>query len=147
MEFKTAKHYYTTFRLVLAGILIGISIAALSGKVVWPAILIFVAIILIPNIFFNIILSINIVDDQLVLKTIRLFRERTTFINITEIELQLFYTPRKPKRKAFYSMHVVRNSKVLHEIEYDRNKLSAFILDFNKKKSQILNLKTKENVN
>lgn len=136
MEFKTAKSHYITFCLVLAGIVIGILMGALFGKVIWPVVLILSAIVLTPYLFFNIILSINVVDDHLVVKTTQLFREKTTLINIKEVELQLFHTPPKPRRKAFYSMHVVRNNKVLHEIEYDVTKLSAFILDFNQKKNR-----------
>jgi hypothetical protein len=137
MEFKTAKSHYITFCLMLAGIVIGILMGALFGKVIWPVVLILSVIILTPYLCFNIILSVNIVDDHLVVKTTQLFREKTTLINIKEVELQLFYTPPKPRRKGFYSMHVIRNNKVIHEIEYDVNKLSAFIQDFNQKRSEV----------
>ncbi len=147
MEFKTAKSYYITFGMIVTGILIGISMGVLFGKMNWPVILILSAIILIPYLFFTVILSINLVDDHIVLKTTHLFKEKATLINIKEIELQLYYTPPKPRRKGFYSMRIIRNNNVLHVIEYDMKKLSAFILDFNHKKAQVLSPKKAYNGN
>lgn len=126
-----------TFGLMLAGIVIGISMAALFGLLIWPVALILSAIILTPYLFFNFILSINVVDDHLVLHTMQLFRKKKTLIHIKEIELQLFYVPPKPRRKGFYSMYVIRNNKVIHAVESDMDRLRAFILDFNQKKAGI----------
>ncbi len=127
--------------MILSGIIIGISIALWAGKANWYAMLILSAIILLPYMAFSIILSIDIIDDLLVLKTISCFRKRTILFNIREVELQLFYTARRPRRPAFYSMYIVKGGKRFHEIRHGVAELSIFIDRFNKKKADISNLK------
>jgi hypothetical protein len=127
--------------MILSGIIIGISIALWVGKANWYAMLILSVIILLPYMAFSTILSIDIIDDHLVLKTMSCFRKRAILFNIREVELQLFYVPRGPGKRdsAFYSMYIVRGGEKLHEIRYGLTELSAFIAHFNSKKAGISN--------
>jgi hypothetical protein len=141
MEFTTPRRYYNTFYMILSGIIIVISFGLWQGGAKLYAMLILSAIILLAYMAFSTILSIDIIDDHLVLKTISCFRKRTILLNIREVELPLFYTPRGPGRKdsAFYSMYIVKGGKRLHEIRYGVTELSTFIAHFNSKKAGISN--------
>lgn len=134
MEFRTARGHYNTFYMILLGIIIGIVVGACMGEINWYAMLILSAPMLLPYVFYRIILSIDIVDDQLVLKSMNFFRARTTIFDIREVELQLYHIPPAPRRKGFYAMYVIKGGKVLHQIEHDMKELSVFIDRFNRKK-------------
>lgn len=141
MQFGTVRSYYNTFCMILLGVIVGVSLGVFAAKVNWYAMLIVAALVLLPYMFFSTILSIDIVDQHLVVKTISCFRKRTEVFDIDDVELQLFYTPAAPRRSAYYSMYVVKGKCKLHEIQHDVAELTIFIERFNKKKEKTNNLK------
>ncbi|SHN29439.1 hypothetical protein [Chitinophaga sp. CF418] len=137
MELRTARSHYNTFYMILLGIIIGILVGAWMGSINWYAILILSAPMLLPYIFYRIILSIDIVDEQLVLKSMNFFSKRTTIFSIKEVELQLYHIPPVGRRKGFYSMYIIKEGKVLHRIDHDVAELAVFIERFNRKKTTV----------
>jgi hypothetical protein len=124
--------------MILPGVIIGVSLSIFATEVNRYAILIVAALVLIPCMFFSTILSIDIVGQQLVLKMIAFFRERTVTFDIRDVELQLFHIPGERRRRhAYYCMYVVRGQHRLHEIRHNLAELTAFIEQFNRKKAGI----------
>jgi len=138
MEFRTARSYYNNFLMIPLGIIIGILVGLFTGKINWYLILILSVVMTVPYMAFHTYLSINIEDEQLILKTMSLFERKTIIFNIREVELQLYYNPPRGKRKSFYSMYIIKGGKTLHEIEHKMAELSIFIDRFNRKKSTVL---------
>src|SRR5690349_14601623 len=137
MEFTTVKNYYTIFWLLSVGLAILTLIAdAKFGEPGLYASLIFSSFMMTIFLLFNEVLSIHIVDDHLVIKTIRSLSQQTKLMNIREVELDLHYVRSRPGGNGhFYVMRVIRNRIVRHEIKYDMEKINDFIREFNKKKA------------
>lgn len=138
MEITTPRSHYKTFYLILLGVIIILSAGVYYGKRnSFPLLLLAVPMVL-PFMFVNVILSIDIIDDQLVLKKMNFFKKKTIFFNIREVELQLFFTPGERRRRSeFYSMYIVKRGQKLHEMRHGVAELSTFIAHFNSKKASI----------
>ncbi len=142
MEFNTYENYCTSFYMLLGGIVIGTSVmAALCGKVGLRASLAISSVLVVSFLTFTDVLSVNIVDDHLVLKTVQLFKKKRILMNIKEVELQLYYVRPRSMGRGKYAMRVIRNNNVLYTLKYDKDKINDFIQEFNQKKSSYLNLK------
>ncbi|PWV56675.1 hypothetical protein C7475_1011192 [Chitinophaga sp. S165] len=92
----------------MIGFLVGIQM----GVIYWMVMLAIAAFVLLSYWSSDIVLSMDVVDDHLVLQTTKCFEQKTTRFNIREIELQLFYTLPTAKKRGFYSMYVMRSNKV-----------------------------------
>jgi len=138
MEFKTVRSYYNNFLMIPLAILIGILLGLWTGKINWYLIIFFSIVMFSPYMAFHTYLSIDIADEQLILKTMSLFERKTIIFNIKEVELRLYYNPPRGKRNSFYSMYIIKEGKTLHEIEHKMAELSVFIDRFNRKKLTVL---------
>lgn len=137
MKLTNPGSHRKTFYMILLGIMIGLSVGIWVDGSISLLVLLVAAPMLLLYMFTNVILSIDIIDDHLVLRTMNLLRRKTTLFNIKEVELQLFYTRPAQKASGYYSMHLIKNGKVLHNIEHDVAELSAFIASFNSKKAVV----------
>lgn len=137
MELRTAKSHYTFFCMILAGIIIGLLVGSWGEKPMSYAVSIVAAAILLPSMFFRIILSVNIVNEQLVVESMNLFRKKTTRFNIREIELQLMYMPPRCRRPARYGICIKKGGEVQNVIVNDEKKLAAFIDEYQQMRQTI----------
>lgn len=137
MEFRTARSHYNTFYMIVLGIIIGTLVGVCVGKVNLHVVLMFFAAMTLPYMLFRVYLSIDIEGQQLIVKSMNFFSRKTDVFSIREVALQLYYIPRVGKSKAFYSMYIIKEGKILHRINHDMKELSVFIDRFNRHKAGI----------